>query len=163
MDYILDESSVQQENFIFAGFGKRLVALILDSIILYFVNWIFLGLILGLMPTQFVAGANFDYFSYFSSVMNYTLLSYGIHWLYSALMESSSYQGTIGKVVLGIVVVDEISGGRISFGKATGRYFGKILSSLILGIGYLMMLWSQKSQTLHDKLSGCVVVVKPRF
>ena len=80
-------------------------------------------------------------------------------WLYYALMESSSKQGTIGKQVMGIRVTD-LEGNQISFGRASGRYFGKILSALILAIGYLMMLFTQKKQTLHDLMAGCMVVKK---
>jgi uncharacterized RDD family membrane protein YckC len=75
-------------------------------------------------------------------------------------MESSEKQATIGKMALGIQVIDASTLGRVSFGKATVRHFGKILSGLILLIGYLMMLWDDRSQTLHDKLAGTLIVKK---
>ena len=53
-----------------------------------------------------------------------------------------------------------MNGERISFGKATGRYFGKIVSSIILGIGYLMVIWSDKKQALHDQMAGTLVLKK---
>ena len=74
-------------------------------------------------------------------------------------MEASSKQGTLGKMVLGIIVTDE-AGNRISFGRATGRYFGKILSSLILLIGYIMIAFTKKKQGLHDLLASTLVVKK---
>ena len=80
-------------------------------------------------------------------------------WLYGALMESSRYQATLGKMVLGIVVTD-MNGQRVSIARATGRHFGKWVSSLILGIGYLMIAFTEKKQGLHDIMAGCLVVVK---
>jgi uncharacterized RDD family membrane protein YckC len=53
--------------------------------------------------------------------------------------------------------VDE-NGDRIGFWRATGRYFGKILSALILGIGFMMAGWTHRRQALHDKLAGCLVI-----
>jgi uncharacterized RDD family membrane protein YckC len=80
-------------------------------------------------------------------------------WLYFAIMESSSRQATLGKMALGIVVTD-ISGRRISFARATGRQLGKIISGMILYIGYLMIAFTQRKQGLHDIMAECLVVVK---
>ena len=82
-----------------------------------------------------------------------------IQWLYFALMESSTNQATLGKMSVGIRVTD-LDGRRLSFGQATGRYFGKILSGLILGIGFLMAAFTEKKQALHDMLAGTLVVRK---
>jgi uncharacterized RDD family membrane protein YckC len=51
-----------------------------------------------------------------------------------------------------------MTGNRISFGRATGRYFAKILSKMILMIGFLMAGFTQQKQALHDILAGCLVV-----
>ncbi len=80
-------------------------------------------------------------------------------WLYHSLMETSTYQGSVGKIICGIKVTD-MNGQRISFGRATGRYFGKILSSLLLCIGYLMCIWTEQKQCLHDRMSGCLLFRK---
>jgi uncharacterized RDD family membrane protein YckC len=80
-----------------------------------------------------------------------------IYWLYFAIMESSHFQGTVGKIVLGMKVVD-LQGNKISFLKATGRSFGKYLSSIILLIGYIMAAFTEKKQALHDMIAGCLVV-----
>ena len=82
-----------------------------------------------------------------------------IGWLYFAVMESSTSQGTVGKMALGIKVTDT-EGNKISFLRATGRHFGKIISSIILGIGYIMIAFTQKKQGLHDMLAECLVVNK---
>lgn len=76
---------------------------------------------------------------------------------YYAGMESSSWQATLGKKALGLIVVDE-AGTRISFMRALGRYFAKILSALILMIGYIMVAFTDKKQGLHDMLASTLVV-----
>jgi uncharacterized RDD family membrane protein YckC len=78
-------------------------------------------------------------------------------WLYFALMESSEQQATLGKRIMGIKVVNA-QGERIDFGPATGRYFGKILSGLILCVGYMMAGWTERRQGLHDMMAGTFVV-----
>jgi uncharacterized RDD family membrane protein YckC len=75
-------------------------------------------------------------------------------WLYYALLESSSKQATIGKALLGLRVVSA-QGLPLSFGRATGRYFGKFLSHLLFG--HLLVLMTKRKQALHDKLAGTVV------
>lgn len=77
-------------------------------------------------------------------------------WLYFALQESSEYQCTLGKRILKIYVTD-LEGRRISFGQATGRHFGKIVSTIILGIGYMMAGFTEKKQGLHDMMAGTLV------
>lgn len=79
-------------------------------------------------------------------------------WLYFAFMESSPWQATLGKRALGIVVTDE-SGNRLSFGRATGRYWAKFLSYIILLIGFIMAGFTPKKQALHDMVANTLVVV----
>jgi uncharacterized RDD family membrane protein YckC len=74
-------------------------------------------------------------------------------------MESGKQQATVGKMALGLKVTD-LNGQRISLGRATGRHFGKWVSTIILFFGYFMMLWDEKNQTLHDKMAGTLVVKK---
>ena len=78
-------------------------------------------------------------------------------WLYHACLESSSAQATIGQRAVHLTVTDG-SGQRISFGRASGRFFASLLSGVILGIGYLMVAFTQRKQGLHDMVSGCVVL-----
>jgi uncharacterized RDD family membrane protein YckC len=78
-------------------------------------------------------------------------------WLYFALQESSSLQATLGKRLLGLYVADE-QGNRISFGRASGRLFGKFLSGMILYIGFIMAAFTQRRQALHDMMAGTVVL-----
>ena len=77
--------------------------------------------------------------------------------LYSALMESSKWQATVGKKAVGIKVTD-MKGNRISFGKATGRYFSKFISGIICYVGYIMASFTDKKQGLHDMIAGTLVL-----
>ena len=88
------------------------------------------------------------------------LISIVTGWLYYALLESSSWQGTVGKKVLGIRVTD-MNGNQISFGRATGRYFGLLLSGLICFIGFIMVAFTEKKQGLHDMLASTLVLKGP--
>jgi uncharacterized RDD family membrane protein YckC len=75
-------------------------------------------------------------------------------------MESSAHQGTLGKIALGLFVTD-LQGRRISFGRASGRFFAKIITGLIpFFIGYIMAGFTEKRQALHDMIAGCLVLKK---
>jgi len=79
-------------------------------------------------------------------------------WLYFAILESSEWQGTAGKKVLGLIVTD-MAGQRVTFMRATGRHFAKIVTSFIpVGIGYAMAGFTQKRQALHDMIASCLVL-----
>lgn len=80
-------------------------------------------------------------------------------WLYYAFSESSKWQASPGKFILGLKVVD-VRFQKISFARASGRYFAKLLSTFCLGIGYLMPLFTQKKQALHDLVTNCAIVKK---
>ena len=127
----------------YAGFWKRFIAAFIDGIILQINGFVILLI-------DYVLGA--------TGVIN-ILLNLIIGWLYFALMESSRQQATLGKQALGIIVTD-LNGNRISFGKATTRYFGKFISALILCIGFIMAGFTEKKQALHDIIAGCLVVKK---
>jgi uncharacterized RDD family membrane protein YckC len=134
----------------YAGFWRRFGAHFIDTCLVSLV-FMALGLLMGMTVAS--GDANPEDFTILDG------LSVIAGWLYYTLMESSSKQGTIGKQVMGIRVTD-LEGGQISFARANGRHFGKILSALILGIGYLMILFTEKKQTLHDMMAGCLVVKK---
>jgi uncharacterized RDD family membrane protein YckC len=92
-----------------------------------------------------------------SSAFVYIALAFVGQWLYEALLTSSSWQATIGKRVLRLKVVDE-AGNRIGFGRATGRFFAKILSSMFFCIGFIMIGFTERKRGLHDMLAGTVVM-----
>ena len=128
----------------YAGFWRRVAAFLLDALILGVVT----------VPLNIAFGGNDGYTAASSAAQS---ISTVLGWLYYALMESSAKQATLGKMALGIIVTD-MEGRRIGFGKATGRYFAKILSALILGIGFLMVAFTQRKQGLHDILAGTLVI-----
>jgi anthranilate phosphoribosyltransferase len=78
-------------------------------------------------------------------------------WLYYALLQSSSRQASLGQMALGIRVTD-LEGRRVSFARASGRYFATAITSFTLGIGYLVMLFTARKQTLHDLIAGTLVL-----
>jgi uncharacterized RDD family membrane protein YckC len=78
-------------------------------------------------------------------------------WGYYAGMESSNFQATPGKMIMGLKVTD-LDGGALSFSRATARYFSKILSGLPLYAGYVMILFTVRNQGLHDKIAKTQVV-----
>lgn len=119
-----------------AGFWLRLIASIVDGILLGIINWL-LSMVLG-------------------EGLFYSLISVAIAWFYFAGMESSDKQATIGKQLFQLKVTD-LAGEKISFGTATARYFSKILSSLILLIGYIMIAFTERKQGLHDMIAGTLV------
>ncbi|MCR9142204.1 MAG: RDD family protein [bacterium] len=82
-----------------------------------------------------------------------------VGWLYFALMESSENSATLGKMALNIVVSDRF-GRRITFERATGRYFAKIISGFTFGVGYLMAAFSSRKQALHDIIAGCLLLYR---
>lgn len=82
-----------------------------------------------------------------------------VRWLYFAGCESSAWQGTLGKRVVGICVTD-LEGQRISFGRATARFFSKYISILGFGFGYWSVLWDPRSQGWHDRIADTFVVDK---
>ncbi|MCI5227953.1 MAG: RDD family protein [Candidatus Electrothrix sp. AX2] len=87
------------------------------------------------------------------------VLSFVLPWLYSAFTESSVWQATLGKKALGIQVTDN-DGDQISFWRATGRHWSKIISGIILCIGFIMVAFTKRKQGLHDMIAGTLVVKK---
>jgi uncharacterized RDD family membrane protein YckC len=146
----------------YAGFWLRLVALIIDDIILQFVVGIPLVGMIGAERIRDLSGLTDP--SELAAAMLPTLfllivVTLAGSWLYFALLESSSWQATPGKKALGLYVTD-LEGRRISFGRASIRYFGKIISGLTLGIGYVMAGFTERKQALHDIIAGCLVLRK---
>ncbi len=136
----------------YAGVWKRFAA--------WFIELFVLGIASALVGMPLGMGMGMDthgHYGYAHGAGN--LLGIVAFWIYFAAMESSSRQATLGKMALGIKVTD-LNGNRISFGRATGRYFGKFVSSLIFSIGFIMAAFTRRKQALHDMMAGCLVVNK---
>jgi uncharacterized RDD family membrane protein YckC len=149
----------------YAGFWLRFVALIIDQLLLYFVVMILLlpfAASVGMGMRGMATGRPPDLQALLPMIhvmFRLALLRIIVHWLYYSLLESSAWQGTLGKKALGLEVTD-LDGSRISFGRATGRFFAKFISAIILGIGYIMAGFTEKKQALHDILAGTLVIRK---
>ena len=152
----------------YAGFWLRFVALILDAIILAIPMGFALALLVigfGLSmpfhrfhPGEFhdalFAGAGVHFF------LSIALIAFVLNWIYFAIFESSTWQATPGKMILGLYVTD-VDGRRISFGRASGRFFGKLVSKyLTIYIGFIMAGFTARKQALHDILASCLVLRK---
>jgi uncharacterized RDD family membrane protein YckC len=120
---------------VYAGFWTRFLAMVIDLIVV------------SLMGGLLAAG------SFGIGVV----ISFFIPWLYEAFMLSSEWQATVGKRAMSIVVTGT-NGGRISFARATGRHFAKILSGAIIFIGFIMAAFTARKQALHDMLAETLVV-----
>jgi uncharacterized RDD family membrane protein YckC len=154
----------------YASFGARFVALLIDSVIVGCINFIVVAPIMGVLglgvasqvqdgqpiseeqAVGMIAGLMAGIFSAMLAVWIISLL-------YFAIMESSKAQASVGKMAMGIKVTD-LDGNRISFGKAFLRSIGKVLSQMIMYIGYLMAAFTEKKQGLHDIIAGTLVLKK---
>jgi uncharacterized RDD family membrane protein YckC len=156
-------SAVAVRGATYAGFWLRFVAFIIDFIIIA----------VGTTPVRFALGAIFGVrIGLFGSraadpsamiagmlpiLMLSLLINTIINWLYFAFSESSSWQATLGKKALGLEVTD-MDGHRVSFARASGRFFAKYISAATLLIGYIIAGFTEKKQALHDLLAGTLVV-----
>ncbi len=144
---VWDAHPAARSQVAYGGFWIRLVAYIIDAILI--------SLVMGAVGA--VAGFNFfspDMESYSSSANFVSLL---IAWLYFALLESSERGATVGKMAMGLRVVSD-QGQRLSFLNATGRYFAKIISAIILCIGFIMIAFTDRKRGLHDMIAGTLVI-----
>lgn len=141
----------------YAGFWLRAVAVLIDGLITgvaVFVVSFLVGFAIGFSSAT--SGGDPVTAQVVSGLLGQGIAVIGTR-LYFALMESSSMQATLGKKAMGLIVVD-VDGRRISFGRATGRYFAKILSFAILLIGYFMAGWTKRKQALHDMMASTLVI-----
>lgn len=152
----------------FAGFWLRLVAALIDSIlvlaglgVIALVVFAFVGL--GFFRSIFENPEGDDGFfvaAFMGTIFMVWLLMLVGAWLYNATMESSIHQGTLGKMALGLIVTD-LQGRRVTFGRASGRHFSKLITGLIpLALGYIMAGFTEKKQALHDMIASCLVLRK---
>ena len=133
----------------YAGFWIRFWAMMVD-VLIFMPLWILQAVFQKIADRAESLQAS-------TSVLILTIAGIVIQWLYFALFESGGWQATFGKRLMGLRVSD-LSGNRISFGRASGRYFSKFISSIIFCIGYIMAGLTDKKQGLHDKIAGTLVL-----
>jgi uncharacterized RDD family membrane protein YckC len=142
----------------YAGFWIRFLAYIIDGALMSLVTLPLFFVVMGMG----VAGANSRdpqaaVMALMATMPILLIVTGAGGWLYFALMESSTKQGTLGKMLLKLKVADP-NGNRIGFGRATGRYFAKWISSFTLSIGWIMAGFTEKKQALHDFIAVTVVL-----
>jgi len=144
----------QKPNYNYGGFWIRFIAYLIDGIILYVVFAILIFIFTGDLFYQ----AKIDPMQLGKDYWLITSSNIILSLLYYVGLESSKYQATLGKMVMGLKVIDE-GGQRLSHGRALGRYLSKIISALILLIGFIMAAFDSKKQALHDKIASTYVIV----
>ncbi len=160
-----------KKEFRYAGFWLRFVAYLIDYFLLQFVTLLltlpFIGALVLSVFGFINAGEHnlIDQWSFLglAGVAGFIFLIVLINllagWLYFAFMQTSGTQATLGKMALGIMVTD-LEGNRITFGRATARYFSKIISKMTFYIGYILAGLTGKKQALHDMIAGTLVIKK---
>lgn len=135
-----------------AGFWRRLAAYTIDILIIYMVIFA-IGTVIGLIGVGAMSAT--DILGGGDAWVLVALYAAGIvaYWLYFTVQESSAAQATLGKRVMGLVVTDNV-GRRISFGRASGRFFGAAINWIVMGIGYLLAALPPNKQGLHDLIAS---------
>jgi len=156
-DQVLDAPENPTTPIIYGGFFQRFAAAIIDGFILaipvYGSMFLFLGSMMDFENPEAMQEPNMAMFGL------WYIFIIVVYWLYYALMESGKNQATFGKMALNLKVTN-MDGGKVSFMQATGRFFGKLISALIIYIGYLMAAFTKQKQALHDMMAGCLVLKK---
>jgi uncharacterized RDD family membrane protein YckC len=124
-----------------AGFWLRFGAVLIDGLLLTFV----------FLPLNVALGASLYY-----------VISTPAGIAYYVVLEGGRRGQTVGKMAVGIRVIDLARGGPIGYARAFVRYIGRFVSFLVVLLGYLWMLWDREKQTWHDKMAGSVDVPTSR-
>ena len=158
-----DRSVITGGHVVYAGFWKRVAASIIDGFVTMALSYAIL------IPMVMLTGGGWGMFigepdSGGAGILMFFwyLISLMVPLLYMSFMHSSANQATLGKMAVGIKV-SRLDGERISFWRAFGRYFGYILSTMILFIGVIMVAFTERKQALHDMISDTLVVDKHAF
>ena len=154
----------------YASFGQRLLAIIIDAIIIGVVQSFVFVPILAAVGFGFTSGAETMDMSdpdqaagiiatFMAAAGGIWLLVMIIQVLYFTFMESSKMQATVGKMALGLKVTD-LEGNKLDFTKALVRNLCRILSNITMLIGYIIAAFTEKKQALHDMIAGTLVLKK---
>jgi uncharacterized RDD family membrane protein YckC len=153
----------------YAGFWLRFVAYLIDAVIsgiAFVILLIPLFVLTGAGAALSKIGSGEDIsddvaaFLGIGFILGFFGIVFLVSWLYYALSESSSWQATPGKKMLNLKVTD-MTGQPISFGRASGRFFARIITHMIpLAIGYIIAGFTEKKQAIHDMIASCLVLRK---
>lgn len=145
-----DIADQKPDDFEYAGFWWRVLASIIDSILIMVVT---IPLIIGVVGFDAYMSQSRGIFGgpaqiFISWVL--PMVAYILFWKFK--------QGTPGKLLLSIKIIDEKTHGPLSWGQCIGRYFAYILSGLVIFLGYLWVGWEPRKRGWHDMLAGTLVV-----
>jgi uncharacterized RDD family membrane protein YckC len=144
----------------YGGFWIRVGAKFLDGLILTIPNLILNALIMG-SAIGFGAGSRESEDMVGAMIGSFVLLyalTIGLQVAYSVFFVGK-FGATPGKMACGLRIV-MADGGKISYGRATGRFFSEWLNMMILYIGYIMVAFDGEKRALHDRIAGTRVVYK---
>ena len=152
----------------YSSFGRRFVAWLIDAPLRFVIGVACVYLPMRFLLTDQVQRYGSRDANYLWGVMTFPeklmifvmwmIAAVIAPWLYTAIQECSMPQATLGKRLVGIQVAD-LQGQRISFARASGRFFRRLIPTL--GIGYSTVLFTRRKQALHDLVSGCTVIRTP--
>ncbi|HEV3332342.1 MAG TPA: RDD family protein [Bryobacteraceae bacterium] len=143
----------------YAGFWIRVVGYLIDAIILGVVGGILQLTVVGSMIKMPQPGTVPDVGTIgpmLGMLGVVSLLNLAIAACYEAFFVAN-LSATPGKMVIGVKVVRP-DGSKVDLGRAFGRYFAKLLSGLILFIGYIMIGFDSEKRGLHDMICDTRVV-----
>jgi uncharacterized RDD family membrane protein YckC len=138
----------------YAGFWLRFSAALIDAVTLFIPLGV-VTFVVGLVIRLATVGTTHDPATLIIAILPPVILA--VVWFYSAAMESSPWQATIGKKVLRLYVTD-VEGRRLAVARAAGRNVAKCLSAVTAGVGYFICGFTQKKQALHDMVADCLVL-----
>lgn len=153
------EGVIQPGNVVYAGFWRRLVAKIVDGIVIWVVSMIVNVLLVFVFFGSFNIAAQADpknltpflLFQGFSVLLNIAMaLAYSIFFI-------RRFNATPGKMALGLKLL-RADGTSLSVGRIVGRYFAEMISSIILFIGYILAAFDEQKRALHDHICDTRVV-----
>jgi uncharacterized RDD family membrane protein YckC len=131
----------------YAGFWRRAAAALIDVLLMLAITFVLSVVVVLALPA-----ATTSSWAFLTGLIRFVVFV-----LYFPLQESSDAQATLGKRALGIKVTN-LNGQRISFVRAVARTFAKMLSVVILLIGFLMAAFTERKQALHDMVAGTYVL-----
>ncbi|MCH5212201.1 MAG: RDD family protein [Oscillospiraceae bacterium] len=112
-----------------------------------------LGALIDGFAINLLSAIAYPFFGYYG-ILGVYAVAYAA---YQILLQGGSRHATLGQMAFGMRVVNG-NGSGIDYGTAAIRFFASLLSPILLGIGYIIALFSDEHQTLHDRIAGTYVV-----
>ncbi len=137
----------------YAGFWRRLVAGLIDSVLIAMVTMLLLFLLSAGNP-DLLAQADLSRTPTMLLVLEYLLPATITVVLWHI------YGGTPGKLLMSCRIIDARSGERPGLGRCVLRYLGYFVSALVFFLGFLWIAWDRRKQGWHDKIAGTLVIIE---